>query len=281
MLRSALVLVCLVVPAPVFAQVTVEVVQNGNQSSDPPEARILTVRENRRPPQLQPVVVVTDPVVVHDVVEVHHHHPVDYYDTEEVDDFEEMVWMSALLSFDALDLGSLDLVFEDSEVASLDGQTLGGTDGLEALRIGGGFTVGGEFNEWFRGAELRLAIGGGQLDGAVVPASDGALDVRAESFLSLHAELAAGIHHRFGPFVPFLMGRIGWAAYFVDVAVESPGLGALGTETVSEGTFEAGIETGMAIELDESIRASIAYRGTFVGVPAHGAVLGIALGYGD
>lgn len=283
MARLVAVLVSLVVPGSVFAQVTVEVVQNGNVSSDPPEARILTVREPRRPPPPQPVIVtVADPVVVHDVVEVYHY-PTDYYDTEDPgDEIDEMGWTSTLLSFEAIDLSGLDLVFEDTEVALLDGQALAHPDSLEgAWRIGGGIGASAELNDWLRIPEVRLSIGGGQLNGTSTPAADGALSVSAQSFISLHAELAGGVYHRFGPFVPFFLGRIGYAGYFVDVAVESPALGPLGSETVMDGAFEAGIETGIGLELDDEIRATIAYRGTFTGAPAHGVVLGFSLGYGD
>jgi hypothetical protein len=289
MARLVAVFFSLVAPASAFAQVRVEVVQNGNVTADPPEARILTVRE-RRPVPPQQIVVVPNPVVVHEIVQnpvvvhdvVHVYQPAEPVEPSYDDDFEELGWVTALVAIDSIDLGTLELMFEDSEVAALDGQALGNLDSLAgAWRISGGISSSAELNEWLRIPELRLSIGGGQLDGALTPMADGAINVQAQSFISLHAEIAGGIYHRIGPLVPFFLGRIGYAGYFVDVAVDSPSLGSLGSETVADGAFEAGIETGIGIEFEEHIRATVAYRGTFTGAASHGVVLGIGIGYGE
>jgi hypothetical protein len=285
------------VAGPVAAQpVTVQVVTPGDPDQAPPDANILTVRQPRRP---SPEPTFTRPgtatpetvtIVVRDpappvVVERIHHIEVQTVEEPTPDELPTLAsWLEGALWFDAVDLGELELVFEDPEIANVEGRWLDADVAGLRRSLTGGVSIGSslEINEWIRFPQFRFYLGGGNLDAPWVPIDGEASQVhaRASSVVVVRGELSGGLFHRFGPLTPYAIGRIAYAGYFLSVDIQHDGLGALGEELIADGAWEAGIEAGVGLQLDDELRVTAAYRRSFTGAESHGFLLGLSLGVG-
>lgn len=178
------------------------------------------------------------------------------------------------------DLSELELGFDDSlEISALAGRTLPAT-GLTSWSGGGMFSSGARHHGVLRMPELRLGIGGGDLDARWLSPANGeadGLEVRATGFLYLRAELALGIELPLGAVVPFALARAGYTGWFIDVEVRDAALGNLGTELVADGAWDLGVEVGVAIEVDEHVDLTAAWRRSFTGPAGDGLVVGVTV----
>jgi len=125
---------------------------------------------------------------------------------------------------------------------------------------------------YLRGPELRLSIGGGDIDGPWGPAVGGpaGMELRITSMFFVRGELALGLQLPLGPVTPYVqaIGSVGGA--FVDVDLRDERLGRLGGETIEAALFGAGLEAGVDVEVEDGISLGFAFRANFVGTPMIG-----------
>jgi len=192
----------------------------------------------------------------------------------------EVVGYSSLGFFiDGMDLSGLDLTIRDPEVQALGGLRLdsrfAGVDALGETVVGGAtLAIGMRAVEFLRGPEIRLSVGGGEIDGPWGPAIGGppGIELRLTSFGFLRAELAIGVQLPLGPVTPYVqaIGSVGVA--FIDVDIQDERLGRLGGETIESELFGAGLEAGVDVEIEDGISLGFAFRGNFVGAPSLGGL---------
>lgn len=246
----------------------------GGQQTDPTEPRILTVRAGaaNAPQVVSPGVrvEVVEPLPIEIVLEqpvAVPHQPYEPYEPP------PRPWRrdedgpigSIGLWFDAISLTDVDLSFDDAGIEALRGQRLPAPGAVDLAAGGVQISSGYRPEPWIRAPEFRLQLGGGHARGqwARVAGSDG-FEARADSLFVARFEIAAGFQPRIGDtFRPFLLGRVGYAGYFVNASVRHDALGELGSEDVNEGMFEAGVDAGFAVHLGDHWQLATAYRGTW------------------
>lgn len=197
------------------------------------------------------------------------------------DEDPEIVGFSSLgLFVEGMDLRTLDLTLRDPEVQALDGVRLDSSfTGYDRLseQVTGGVTLGIGMRAagFLRGPEVRLSVGGGEIDGEWGPAIGGppGMDLRITSMWFLRAELAIGVQLPLGPVTPYVQAIASIGGAFVDVDLRDERLGRLGGETIESELFGAGLEAGVDVELEEGIAMGFAFRGNFVGTPSFGGLL--------
>ncbi len=273
-------LVCFAGAASASAQapVEVEVIQHGHPTPDE-TPHILTVRRPNQPPP--PVVVVPQPHPREiQVTTVTVETPTGPAATPPEDSDESGIssWTRAQVFLDFVSFEGMALDFADPEIDAVQSARLSPILGRRAVG-GGTLSVGAELGEYVRLPELRLTVGGGVLDSGWSPLEDAGdgLRGRASSVFTVKGELVAGVHAQLGPIRPFAVLRAGYAGYFFEVDIAHPTLGVLGSETIAEGRWEVGVDTGFGLQMLDGVRGTLAYRNTFVGADAHGVSLGLEL----
>jgi hypothetical protein len=179
------------------------------------------------------------------------------------------------LFVDVLDLGGLELQFDEAEVAALGGARLDAAE-LGARTTGGvSLGVGGRLVRWVRLPELLFSIGGGTVDGRwqQLGGQAAGLEVRATSLFLFRVELAAGIQIPLRHVRPYALGRLAGAYYAVGAEVRHASLGGLGSESVGDWALELGTEVGVAISIGDGLELDIGWRACWYGTPGHGVTL--------
>lgn len=199
------------------------------------------------------------------------------------DDPEIEAWGGLMLNVEGMDLSGLSLDLGDPEIAALNGLSLGsdwaGRAGMSEVITGGvAIHAGMRAAGFFRGPEIRLALGGGEIDGEPVPVQVEGFSLAVESIFYLRAELALGLQLPLGPVTPYVVATGSVGVAFIDVSVQEARLGGLGTETLDAGLFAAGIEAGVDVEVDDGCALGFAFRGSFVGTPSLGGAFRVSWG---
>ena len=184
---------------------------------------------------------------------------------------------------DGVNLGNLDLDFSSPEVQALRGLRVdsGANPELGEVIMGGfSFGFGMRAADYLRGPDLRLQLGGGEIDGPwrSIDGAPAGMEVAVQSVFFLRAELALGLQIPIGPVTPYLVGIGSVGVAFVDVGVRDERLGGLGTETIASGLFGAGLEAGVDVEVEEGLEVGFAIRGNIVGAPSLGGAFRINFG---
>lgn len=208
--------------------------------------------------------------------------PIQADEPEELTD--RPAWAAWHVWVDAVDLGELDLVFDEPEVAALAGLRLPQASALDQGLAGGvSWGTGARPTKWLRLPEVRVSFGGGSVDsGWIHP--DGApddLEVRPTSALTFRVEVAGGFAAQIGRLTPFVIGRVGYAGWWIDTEVQHGALGALGTETIADGVWVLGVDIGAGYRISDEVEIFGAWRRTFAGAAGHGGMIGVSLGYGS
>lgn len=193
------------------------------------------------------------------------------------------LWGGLALNVEGMDLSGLSLDLGDPEVAALAGLSLdqawaGRASMREVVTGGVALHVGMRAMGFLRGPELRLALGGGEIDGEAMPIAVDGFQLAAQSMFYLRAELAFGLQVPLGIVTPYVVAIGSAGVAFVDVAVSEARLGALGTETIEAGLFGAGLEAGIDVEVEDGIALGFAFRGNFVGSPSLGGAFRVSWG---
>lgn len=192
-------------------------------------------------------------------------------------------WGGIMIDVEGMDLSGLSLDLGDPEVAALAELSLGpdwaGRDAMTEVVTGGialhaGIRAGG----FFRGPEIRLGLGGGDIEGEPVPVQVDGFALAVSSIFYLRAELALGFQLPLGPVTPYVVATGSVGVAFLDVDVQEGRLGSLGTETVAAGLFGAGLEAGVDVEIDDGTALGFAFRGSFVGTPSLGGAFRVSWG---
>jgi hypothetical protein len=115
---------------------------------------------------------------------------------------------------------------------------------------------------WLRLPELTLAFGYGDFEGMSVDLVGGrqSLTGSVHDCWLLRAQLAGGFELDLDPVRLFALAHIGVSGYFAQVDVAGSSIGALGSDTFSTASLEAGWTVGMEIELDPEIAYTLGYR---------------------
>jgi hypothetical protein len=203
-------------------------------------------------------------------------------DDEGASDGDEIEGYAAFgLWAEQIDLSRLDLQLRSPEIEALAGTQLpadwaGNAPLRETIAGGASVAIGMRAARYLRGPELRVLFGGSDGEGPWAPSPGGpdglALAVRG-SFM-IRFEAALGLQLPLGPVTPYVLGRAGAGAAWIDVAVSDPRLGNLGTETVETSMLELGIEAGIEIRPnDDGLVVGAAFRGSFLGTPSLGGML--------
>lgn len=192
-------------------------------------------------------------------------------------------WGGLMLNVEGMDLTGLSLDLSDPEVAALSGLSLGPDWGGRAAMsevITGGVAIhaGMRAAGFLRGPELRLGLGGGEIDGEPVPVQVDGFSLAVQSVFYLRAELALGLQLPLGPVTPYVVATGSVGVAFLDVAVQEGRLGGLGTETLEAGLFAAGLEAGVDVEIEDGCALGFAFRGSFVGAPSLGGAFRVSWG---
>ncbi|MEZ4336487.1 MAG: hypothetical protein R3B82_07665 [Sandaracinaceae bacterium] len=192
-------------------------------------------------------------------------------------------WGGIMIDVEGMDLSGLSLDLGDPEVAALAELSLGpdwaGRAAMTEVVTGGvalhaGIRAGG----FFRGPEIRLGLGGGDIEGEPVPVQVDGFALAVSSIFYLRAELALGFQLPLGPVTPYVVATGSVGVAFLDVEVQEGRLGSLGTETVAAGLFGAGLEAGVDVEIDDGTALGFAFRGSFVGTPSLGGAFRVSWG---
>ena len=156
----------------------------------------------------------------------------------------------------------------------LDASWAGNAPLARATAGGVGIHVGMRAYDFLRGPELRLMIGGGEVNGpwAPAPGSD-RLELSVRSISVLRLETAVGFQIPLGPVVPYVLGRAGVGLAEAELGVRDASLGRLGSERVTAAMFELGIEAGLAFRVLPGLELGAAFRGSFLGQESLGAVV--------
>lgn len=189
------------------------------------------------------------------------------------------------LVVEGFDLTSADLALGRTEIEALSGLRLSpGWAGNEPLRdaiVGGAMlSFGMRASGILRGPELRLHIGGGDIEGAYLPVDGGpaGMELAVRSIFMVRAELALGLQVELGPVIPYVQATGSLGGAWIDVSARDPNLGGLGTETIEAALFGLGIEAGLDIEVDEGTSVGFAFRANFLGAPSLGGALRVLFG---
>ena len=174
---------------------------------------------------------------------------------------------------DSLDLSSLDLTFADTEVEALDGLSLDSSIFRSLVTGGVSLNFGGRLWQVLRFPELRITLGGGSFDRGRFPIRGSEFSIRPDTLFFCRIELAAGLQYRLGRVTPFAMVRGSVAGYIFDVHVDHRQLGGLGSETVSDSSWELATDVGLSIELIRQLELGLAWRHTWIGPPSDGGMV--------
>ncbi len=193
------------------------------------------------------------------------------------------LWGGLALNVEGMDLSGLSLDLGDPEVGALAGLSLdqawaGRASMREVITGGVALHVGMRAMGFLRGPELRLALGGGEIDGEAMPIAVDGFQLAAQSMFYLRAELAFGLQIPLGIVTPYVVAIGSAGVAFVDVAVTEARLGGLGSETIEAGLFGAGLEAGIDVEVEDGIALGFAFRGNFVGAPSLGGAFRVSWG---
>lgn len=181
--------------------------------------------------------------------------------------------------FEQMNLATLGMTLSRPEVEALEGVRLdaqweGNIPLQQAVLGGAGLHVGMRAHGFLRGPEIRLMLGGGDIDGGWAPAPGvEGLELSIQSVFLVRLEAAMGVQVPLGPVVPYVMGRAAVGGAIVDVAVRDQRLGRLGTEHVDAVTLELGVEAGVGFRLTPGLELGVAFRGSFLGTQSLGMLL--------
>lgn len=181
--------------------------------------------------------------------------------------------------FEQMNLATLGMTLSRPEVEALEGVRLdaqweGNIPLQQAVLGGAGLHVGMRAHGFLRGPEIRVMIGGGDIDGGWAPAPGvEGLELSIQSVFLVRLEAAMGVQVPLGPVVPYVMGRAAVGGAIVNVAVRDQRLGRLGTEHVDAVTLELGVEAGVGFRLTPGLELGVAFRGSFLGTQSLGMLL--------
>ncbi|MEM9074120.1 MAG: hypothetical protein AAGE52_36850, partial [Myxococcota bacterium] len=172
---------------------------------------------------------------------------------------------------------TLDLTMNNPEVHLLADTRLPQGALERRSNVGGAFFgIGYRPLRWLRVPEVRVFLGGGDLD-TRWRSVDNDLEVSARRLLSVRLEAVAGVEYDLGPITPFL--RTWGAVDFLParVRVRHADLGRLGSERARSVRGEVGLEAGANIMLSDESGIMLAYRYGLHGPLRHGALVALAI----
>ncbi|NCQ59074.1 MAG: hypothetical protein GW913_00210 [Myxococcales bacterium] len=182
---------------------------------------------------------------------------------------------------DQVDPGQMSLRFRHPEVSALAGTRLSPAQVRgRHMSLSGGVVFAHTYRPtpWLRLPEVRMYLGGGSIrDGGTSFASDANLQVTPDHTFTARFELGVGVQLPLGPVTPYAMIRGGRSRYAINVRIADGSLGALGSERLTGGVWEAGVEAGVETIVQGNIWLSLAYRRGLVGPTGNGAMLFLAI----
>ncbi len=203
-------------------------------------------------------------------------------ETEEPEhDIDGYVGFSAWV--ENMNLSQLGFTMHRPEVEALTGVHLGrqwaGNAPMASRTFGGvSLAVGLRCRGFLRGPELRLRVGGGDIDGPwAAAAGSSGIELSLRSALIFQAEASVGVQLPLGPVTPYVVGIASAGGVWVDVGERVDGLGRLGSDTVDAAILQLGTEAGLSIDVAPGVELSAAFRAGLLGVRSYGGM--ITLGF--
>lgn len=146
-------------------------------------------------------------------------------------------------------------------------------------RAFGGLTLGGGYRPtpWLRLPDLRVSAGYADFDGEAVTLEGGpqALVGAIHDVWNVRLQIGGGLDLRVDIVRLYALAHFSVGGYFASVDVGGSTIGALGRDTFSALSLEAGWTVGMEIEITPELAYTIGYRHTHTGVEQNTVFFGL------